>query len=84
MAHHKSAMKRIKTNEKSRQYNKHNKGEANSAVKSVLASKSKKDGIANLNNAFKAIDRLVDKKIIHKNKAANQKSQLNKHVNSLK
>jgi small subunit ribosomal protein S20 len=83
MAHHKSAIKRIKTNEKSRQYNKHYKSEANSAVKNVLASKSKKDGEDNLPKAFKFIDKLVHKNIMHKNKAANQKSQLSKFVNSL-
>jgi len=83
MAHHKSAIKRIKTNERSRQYNKHNRTETNSAIKSVLGSKSKKDGTENLNTAFKLIDKLVHKDILHKNKAAHQKSQLSKHVNGL-
>lgn len=83
MAHHKSAIKRIKTNEKSRQYNKHYRNETNSVVKSVLGSKSKEDGSSKMKSAFKLIDQLVHKNIIHKNKAANQKSQLSKHVNSL-
>jgi small subunit ribosomal protein S20 len=83
MAHHKSAIKRIKTNEKARQYNKHYKIETNTAIKTVLASKSKEDGTGNLNNAFKLIDKLVHKNILHKNKAAHQKSQLNRYVNSL-
>jgi small subunit ribosomal protein S20 len=83
MAHHKSAIKRIKTNERSRQYNKHYKSDANAAVKSVLGSKSKKDGSENLNTAFKKIDQLVHKNILHKNKAAHQKSHLSKYVNSL-
>ena len=83
MAHHKSALKRIKTNEKSRQYNKHYRNEANTAIKSVLGAKSKKDGSDNLNAAFKLIDQLVHKNILHKNKAAHQKSQLSKHVSSL-
>jgi len=83
MAHHKSAIKRIKTNEKSRQYNKHFRIEANAAIKTVLASKSKKDSTDNLNTAFKLIDKLVHKNILHKNRAAHQKSQLSRHVNSL-
>ena len=83
MAHHKSAIKRIKTNEKSRQYNKHYRIETNSAIKSVLSSTTKKDGTPYLNTAFKLIDQLVHKNILHKNKAANQKSQLSKHVSSL-
>jgi len=84
MAHHKSAIKRIKTNEKSRQYNKHYKTEANSAIKSVLGSKSGKDGQEKLNTAFKLIDQLVNRNILHKNKAAHQKSQLSKYVGALK
>ena len=83
MAHHKSAIKRIKTNEKSRQYNKHHKNETSSAVKAVLGSTSKKDAQTNLNTAFKLIDKLVNKNILHKNKAAHQKSQLSRHVNAL-
>ena len=83
MAHHKSAIKRIKTSEKSRQYNKHYRNEASAAVKSVLSSKSKKDGAENLSTAFKRIDQLVHKNILHKNKAAHQKAHLSKFVNSL-
>ena len=84
MAHHKSAIKRIKTNEKSRSYNKHYKNEASSVIKSVLETKSQKDGTEKINSAFKLLDQLVRKNIIPKNKAANKKSQLSKHVNSLK
>lgn len=84
MAHHKSAIKRIKTNEKSRSYNKNFKSIANSAVKSVLESESQTDGGEKLKNAFKLLDQLANKDIIPKNKAANKKSQLSKHVNTLK
>ena len=84
MAQHKSAIKRIKTNEKSRSYNRHFKSEASSAIKSVLESKSQKDGTENLNSAFKLLDQMAHKDIIPKNKAANKKSQLSKHVTSLK
>jgi len=84
MAHHKSAKKRIKTNEKSRSYNKHYKAEANLVIKSVLESKSKADGTEMVNGAFKLLDQMVHKNIIPKNKAANKKSQLSKHVSSLK
>ena len=84
MAHHKSAIKRIKTNEKSRSYNKHFKVEASLVIKSVLETKSQKDGTEKINGAFKLLDQLVRKNIIPKNKAANKKSQLSKHINSLK
>ena len=65
-------------------YNKHYKSQANSAIKSVLESDSKKDIEEKLNNAFKQIDQLVKRKIIHKNKAGNKKSQLSRHVNNIK
>ena len=34
--------------------------------------------------AFKIIDKVASKGVIHKNKAANQKSRISKHINSLK
>lgn len=83
MAHHKSAVKRIKTSEKSRVYNKHYNSQTNSAIKSVLESDSKEDATKKLSDAQKLIDQLVKRNIIHKNKAANKKSQLSKHVSSL-
>lgn len=84
MAHHKSAIKRIKTNEKSRSFNKHYKVEASTMIKSVLQAKSQKEGVEKISGTFKILDQMVHKNIIPKNKAANKKSQLSKHVNSLK
>ena len=83
MAHHKSAIKRIKTSENARQYNRHFKSTLKTAVKSVLNAESKEDGTAKLKNAFKLLDQLSVKNIVHKNRAANQKSRLSKHVNGL-
>ena len=84
MAHHKSTIKRIRTNEKSRLYNKHYKSQSNSAINSVLEAESKEDGNTKMKNAFRLLDRLVNRNIIHRNKAANKKSQLSRHVNKLK
>jgi small subunit ribosomal protein S20 len=83
MAHHKSTIKRIRTNEKSRLYNKAHKSEATTAIKAVLSSASKEEAQEKVNTAFKLVDKLAHKNIIHKNKAANKKSQLSKFVNSL-
>jgi len=83
MAHHKSAIKRIRTNERSRVYNKQFTGRLKSTLKSVFETKSKEDAASKLNNAFKLIDKLVSKNILHKNKAANQKSRISKYVNGL-
>ena len=34
-------------------------------------------------DAFKIIDKVASKGVIHKNKAANQKSRISRHLNSL-
>jgi len=54
------------------------------ALKTVRATTTKKEAeeLAPKMNAM--IDRLAKKRIIHANKAANLKSSVNKHVNSLK
>jgi small subunit ribosomal protein S20 len=83
MAHHKSTIKRIKTNERSRIYNKHYKSQAYSAVKSALETTTTEESEKKVNNAFKLLDRLVKRNIIHKNKVAHKKSQLSKHRNNI-
>ena len=83
MAHHKCTIKRIRTNEKSRQFNKRYKNELKEALKSTLGSETKDEGTSTISKAFKLLDKLVQKNILHKNNASNQKSRLSKHVNSL-
>ena len=63
--------------------NKSYKSKISTAVKNVL-NESKKDlAEKKLNEAVKLIDKVASKGIIHKNKAANKKSNLYKHLNSL-
>ena len=50
----------------------------------VLNSSKKDEGLKNLNDAVKIIDKTAGKGIIHKNKAANKKSNLYKYTNKLK
>ncbi len=83
MAHHKSTIKRIRTNEKSRQYNKRYKNELKVALKSTFDAETKEEGSSKIANAFKLLDKLVQRNILHKNNAANQKSRLSKFVNGL-
>ncbi|KAA3610241.1 MAG: 30S ribosomal protein S20 [Calditrichaeota bacterium] len=83
MAHHKSTIKRIRTNETSRQYNKRYKTELKSALKDAFAAETKDDGSQKISKAFKLLDKLVQKNILHKNNASNQKSRLSKFVNGL-
>ena len=50
----------------------------------VLSSSTKEEGQPLKDQAFKVIDRVASKGVIHKNKAANQKSRISKHINKLK
>lgn len=83
MANHKSALKRIKQTEKRRVLNKHKHKTARNAVRDLKASKNKKEASVMLPKVSALLDKLTKTNIIHKNKAANLKSKLAKHVNSL-
>lgn len=82
----KSQMKRVKTNEKSRQRNKAVKSALRTYVRNFrraaeagdveVATKAAK--IAN-----RQLDKAVSKGVIHKNQAANRKSAISKKLNSL-
>ena len=52
-------------------------------VKRLEGEKDKEKATALLSQAKAILDRLATKNIIHKNKAANKKSALEKYVNSL-
>ncbi|MFB1013133.1 MAG: 30S ribosomal protein S20, partial [Bacteroidia bacterium] len=52
-------------------------------IKTVLLSENKSEAETVMRETFSKLDKLVKKNIIHKNKAANVKSKLAKHVASL-
>ncbi len=83
MANHKSAQKRIRSDEKKRLQNRLEHKTARNAIKKLKEVKTKKKGASMLPNVFRLIDKLSKKNIIHSNKAANLKSKLNKFVSSL-
>lgn len=83
MAHHKSAIKRIQISQRQRERNKHYKTRMKNAIKDVLAATTPEEGNERLIKASSILDKIAGKKIIHKNKAANQKSRLSKFVKSL-
>jgi len=83
MAHHKSAIKRIRTAEKARLVNRQYMKQMKKSVKELLATDKKDEAQPKLEQTASLLDRLAQKGIIHKNKAANQKSRLNKFVNTL-
>tara|TARA_Y100000996_G_scaffold399860_1_gene369286 strand:+ start:63 stop:317 length:255 start_codon:yes stop_codon:yes gene_type:complete len=78
-----SELKRVRQAKKSRIRNKSLISKINTVSKKVFATTKKEEGVKELNIAVKTIDKIASKKIIHKNKAANKKSSLYKHVNTL-
>jgi small subunit ribosomal protein S20 len=83
MANHKSAVKRVKQNEQRRTLNKYQAKSTRNAIK-TLRNTSDKAAAEELYPKITAmLDKLAKNKVVHKNKAANLKSKLAKHVNSL-
>jgi len=83
MAHHLSALKRIRTSEKNRSINRQNRSKLNTLVKAVRSAEGKEEAQKALNLVIPFLDKMVSKNLIHKNKASNQKSKLTKYVNAL-
>lgn len=81
---HKSAQKRARQSVKRTEHNKYYKALIKTAVKKVLSASDKETAGAELKKAVTLLDRVSVKGIIHKNNAANQKSRLVRHVNSMK
>lgn len=83
MASHKSAKKRIRTNERRRTINKSNESKIKTLVKKTLGSTKKDEAEKIYKEAVSVIDRNVTKGIIHRNNAARKKASLTKYLNSL-
>ncbi|WP_068596190.1 30S ribosomal protein S20 [Vaginella massiliensis] len=83
MANHKSALKRIRQIAVRRERNKYYHKSTRTAIKNLRNEEDKTVAQENLPKVSSMIDKLAKRNIIHKNKAANLKSKLSKHVNSL-
>ncbi|GGG55748.1 30S ribosomal protein S20 [Bizionia arctica] len=83
MANHKSALKRIRSNEAKRLTNKYKHKTTRNAIKKLREIESKQEAEALFPEIASMIDKLAKKNIIHANKAANLKSNLTKHVAAL-
>ena len=83
MAHHLSAKKRIRQNEKKRVHNKYYAKTTRNAVKSLRNTTEKETANALFPKVASLLDKLAKRNIIHKNKASNLKSSLALHVNKL-
>lgn len=83
MANHKSALKRVRSDASKRARNRYYHKTARNAVKELRASTDKSAVEKRLPEVFSMIDKLSKKNIIHRNKAANLKSSLHNHLQSL-
>jgi len=83
MAHHKSAKKRIRQSKKRYLYNRYYLKTTKTLIKKLKKIKDKETALKELPTVYSAIDKLVKRGIIHKNKARNYKSKVAKYVNSL-
>jgi small subunit ribosomal protein S20 len=83
MANHKSALKRIRSNEAKRLLNKYQHKTTRNAVRDLRAVEDKVEAQGRLSSVISMLDKLSKRNIIHKNKVANLKSKLTKHVAAL-
>jgi small subunit ribosomal protein S20 len=83
MANHKSALKRIRSNESKRLVNKYKHKTTRNAIKKFRELTDKKEAEKMFPDVTSMIDKLAKKNIIHANKAANLKSGLTKHIAAL-
>ncbi|MFP4091137.1 MAG: 30S ribosomal protein S20 [Cyclobacteriaceae bacterium] len=83
MANHKSALKRIRSNESKRERNRYQLKTTRTFVKKLKATDNKAEAEDLYKKVSSMLDKLAKKNIIHKNNAAHKKAKLAKHVNEL-
>jgi small subunit ribosomal protein S20 len=83
MANHKSALKRIRSNEAKRLRNRYQAKTTRTFIKRLRQTTEKEAAQELYRKVSSMLDKLAKKNIIHKNKAANNKSKLAKMVNAL-
>ena len=83
MANHKSALKRIRSNDKKRLRNRFQHKTARNAIRKLRSVSTKKEANKQFPGVVSLVDKLAKKNIIHANKAANLKSKLARFVASL-
>ena len=83
MVNHESALKRIRQDEKRKLHNRYYHKTARNAVRNLRKTTDKKEAAEMYPKVVSMLDKLTKRNIIHKNKAANLKSKLQKHVSSL-
>lgn len=84
MANHKSAIKRIRSNDAKRERNKYYHKTTRTSIKKLRETTDKKAATELYPKVASMLDKLAKKNVIHKKKASNLKSKLSKHVAGLK
>ncbi len=83
MANHRSAIKRIRSDKAKYLRNRYQAKSTRTAIKKLRGTTEKSEAQELLKKVSEMIDKLAKRNIIHKNKAANNKSRLAQYVNSL-
>jgi small subunit ribosomal protein S20 len=83
MANHKSAQKRIRSNDAKRLRNKYQHKSTRNAVRKLRTLTDKSEASTLFVSVVSMLDKLAKNNIIHKNKAANLKSGLQLRINGL-
>lgn len=83
MANHKSALKKIRSDETKRLRNKYQLKTTRTYLKRLRETEDKDEAQKLYKEVASMLDKLAKKNIIHKNNAANKKSKLAKMVNAL-
>ena len=83
MANIKSAQKRVRQTAKRRLRNRYKLVSTRTVIKKVRTATSKTEALELLPKVTSMLDKLAKHNIIHKNKAANQKSKLSRLVNAM-
>jgi small subunit ribosomal protein S20 len=83
MASHKSAKKRIRTNDRKRAINTSYESMLKTNYKKVLEAESKEEAEKLYKEAVAIIDKGAAKRIIHNNNASRKKAALTRHINKL-
>jgi small subunit ribosomal protein S20 len=82
MANHKSAQKRIRSNEARRLRNRYQMKTARTFIKKLRAAQTKEEAQKIYVEVSSMLDKLAKKNVIHRNNAANKKSKLARFVNN--
>ena len=84
MPQHKSAIKRVRQNEKRRERNQSQRSKMKTLVKKALETTEKEEAKEAAKEATSYLDKMASRDLIHENYAARKKSKIAQHVNELK